>query len=110
MSEGTGSGSGPVRPKRGGGTVDGSGRDLGGWTGRGLVVDWMSDRNNRRDHAERGWDADGGSGSGGRGSGQFADGGSRPDLCDPADREERTEISPPVKSILGLVGMYPVVV
>ena len=36
MSEGTGSGSGPVRPKRGGGTVDGSGRDLGGGTGKGL--------------------------------------------------------------------------
>ena len=61
----------------------------------------MSGRSNMRDHAERGL------GSGGRGSGQFADGGSRPDLCEPADREERTEISPPVKSMLGLVGMYP---
>ena len=95
MSEGTGSGSG---------TVDGSGRDLGGGTGRDLLMDWMSGRSNMSDHAERGL------GSGGRGSGHFADGGSRPDLCDPADREERTEISPPVKSMLGLVGMYPVVV
>ena len=110
MIKGTGKGPESVRPPRGGGADGGSGRGLGGWTGRDLVVDWMFDRNNRRDHAERGWDADGGSGSGGRGSGQFADGGSRPDLCDPADREERTEISPPVKSILGLVAMYPVVV
>ena len=36
---------------------------------------------------------------------QVTDGGSRPDLCDPADREERIDISPPVKSTLGLEGI-----
>ena len=43
----------------------------------------------------------------GRGSGAATDGGSRPDLRDPADREDKTEISPPIKSTLGLEGRYP---
>ena len=38
MSEGTGSGSGPVRSEGCGGTVDGSGKDLEGGTVRDLVM------------------------------------------------------------------------
>ena len=90
---------------------------MGGCMDSGLAVGWMSGRDNMWDtgsvRPERGGGTDGGSGSvgmvDGRGSGQLTDGGSRPDLCDPADREERTDISPPVKSTLGLVGMYPLV-